>query len=108
MLSKNEQAALKFFVTELKSTIQNGDHIMLGWFVDTWNKRNANQKINDAGGRRIIRHIRDNGVIKRLMADRNGYFVAENRAQYDKYLKMIEGRMRRVANTYRAMLKQRR
>jgi len=103
---KNEVAAISFFVAELKTAEGKDQAITLGWFVDNWNRMNPKHKISDAGGKRIIRHIRDNGLVKRLMADQYGYFVAENKKAYDKYLNMLYRRMKKLQTTYTAMKRQ--
>lgn len=105
-LTKNEQAAVKYFAQELRTARGKDSAITLGYFVDKWNYMNPNQKINDASGKKIIRHIRDNGIIKRLMADRYGYFIADSQQEYEDYVDMIGRRAKRIMHTYKTMRNQ--
>lgn len=105
-LMKKEQAALSYFVAELKHTTKGAETaITLGYLVDQWN-RTAPHKIDDTNGKRIIRYIRNEGLVKRLMADRYGYFVAKNKKDYDTYLEMLRRRMSQISTTYKALARQ--
>lgn len=105
-MKKNEQLALRYFVTELRTAKGKDSAITVGYLVDRWNMANPKKKIDDTGGKRIIRHIRNEGIIKRLMADNYGYFIADNREAYERYLDMLHRRAKRVMNTYKAMANQ--
>jgi hypothetical protein len=105
-LSKKERAALPFFVHELLTTEGKDTAISLGWFVDNWNKKNRNQLLTDPDGRRIIRFIRNNGLVPRVMADRYGYFVASNAMAYNAYIEMLGRKLRRLNQTYQSLRNQ--
>mgnify|MGYP003434993252 FL=1 len=108
-LSKRERAALPFFIKELSGTEGPDSAITLGWFVDNWNRRhlkNAHHLLTDVDGRRIIRFIRNNGLVPRLMADRYGYFVASSSMAYNKYVEMLGRKLRRMNQTYQALRNQ--
>ena len=43
-------------------------------------------ELSDARVRKIISYIRNNNLLPLLCANSNGYFVAENLTEFDKYL----------------------
>lgn len=105
-LHKKLWPVVPFFVKELSATEGKDTAITLGWFVDNWNKRNRQNQITDPDGRRIIRFIRNNAVVPRLMADHYGYFVAGNSPEFHKYLNMLERKLHRLNATLTALKKQ--
>lgn len=104
-LTKNERAAIPFFVKELRTAKGKDAAITFGYLVDDWNYHNQ-KKISDIGGKKIIRHIRDEGLIKRLMADNYGYFIADNAKAYQNYLDMLARKIAKLRKTYVAMTRQ--
>jgi hypothetical protein len=105
-LTQNEAAAVQYFARELRTAKGADSAITNGYLVDNWNWKNPNQKINDASGRRIIRHIRVNGIIKKLMADSYGYFIANDDDAYNRYLDMLQRRIKTISRTHKAMRNQ--
>lgn len=49
-------------------------------------------KIDNARLRKIINHIRINGMVIGLIATSEGYYIAETRKELEVYLKSLEGR----------------
>lgn len=105
ILTKREQMAVDFFVELLKTTKGSDTAITNGYLVDNWN-RVAAKKISDISGRRIIRHIRITGLIRKLMADNYGYFIASNNKDYQRYLDMLTRRIKTLSRTHHAMKNQ--
>ena len=49
-------------------------------------------KVDNARLRKIINHIRINGMVIGLIATSDGYYIAETRKELEVYLKSLEGR----------------
>ena len=49
-------------------------------------------KVDNARLRKIINHIRVNGMVIGLIATSEGYYIAETRKELEVYLKSLEGR----------------
>lgn len=49
-------------------------------------------KVDNARLRKIINHIRINGMVIGLIATSEGYYIAETRKELEVYLKSLEGR----------------
>lgn len=54
--------------------------------------KDAGYKLNDARLRKIINHIRVNGLVKWLIATSKGYYVAANRSDVEQYIDSLKGR----------------
>lgn len=108
-LKPKEQAAVGFFIQILRTAEGSEAAVTFGYLVDNWNKKyykSKNKWLNDTQGKRIIRHIRDNGLVRRLMADNYGYFISDNKAKYENYLAMLERKIKKLSRTYNALKKQ--
>ena len=64
-------------------------------------------KLSDARVRKIISHIRNNNLLPLLCANSNGYFVAENLTEFDKYLDTFEKRVNTQIKTLKELKHQR-
>lgn len=105
-LKKKEQDALQFFIAQINKNGRTRT-ITINALLEAWNERvPLHQGLDVTSGKRIIRYIRDNALITRLMADRHGYFVANSKVEYTRYLEMLHRRAQKVQRTYTAMLKQ--
>lgn len=49
-------------------------------------------KVNDISVRKIINHIRLNGLLNCLVASGNGYYIATSKIEVEEYLKTLENR----------------
>jgi hypothetical protein len=108
-LTSREEKAVGFFIKVLETAEGADAAVTFGYLVDNWNKKHFKSKkyqITDIEGKRIIRYIRDTGLIRRLMADHYGYFIAENNSQYNKYLAMLERKIQKLSRTYNALKRQ--
>lgn len=47
---------------------------------------------NEARVRKVINHIRTNGIVKCLMATSRGYYIAQSREELETYIDSLEGR----------------
>jgi hypothetical protein len=64
-------------------------------------------KLSDARVRKIISYIRNNNLLPLLCANSNGYFVAENLTEFDKYLQTFEKRVNTQLKTLKELKHQR-
>ena len=64
-------------------------------------------KLSDARVRKIISHIRNNNLLPLLCANSNGYFVAENLTEFNKYLDTFEKRVNTQIKTLKELKHQR-
>lgn len=64
-------------------------------------------KLSDARVRKIISHIRNHNLLPLLCANSNGYFVAENLTEFDKYLDTFEKRVNTQIKTLKELKHQR-
>src|SRR6056300_275347 len=63
-------------------------------------------KINPKKLRDIIHDIRVNGIVKRLVAGGNGYWIAEYDYEVKEYLISLEGRMNQIRDIHEALKNQ--
>lgn len=63
-------------------------------------------KVNAPIVRKLIHYIRINGIIKRLIAGKNGYFVSNNAKQISVYLKRLAKMMREIGKFKQAICDQ--
>lgn len=108
-LKPKEQRAVDFFVRVLETAESSESAVTFGYLVDNWNKKHyksEKHQLNDDEGKRIIRYIRDNGLIRRLMADNYGYFIADNIDKYKDYLSILERKIQKLTKTYNALRRQ--
>lgn len=68
--------------------------------------RNAGYSISDARLRKIINHIRVNGIVKCLMASSNGYYVATSKKEVEKYLESLRGRYNAIKSIHDTFMEQ--
>jgi hypothetical protein len=54
--------------------------------------RSAGYQLNEARVRKIINHIRTNGMIKLLVATSKGYYIATKREEVEQYIDSLKGR----------------
>lgn len=62
--------------------------------------------LNDARLRKIIHHIRREGIVERLVATSAGYYVSNDKEEGRAYVKSLEGRERAVRDLKDAVKKQ--
>ena len=54
--------------------------------------KGAGYILNEARVRKIINHIRVNGLVKRLIATSKGYYIATSRQEMEQYIDSLRGR----------------
>jgi hypothetical protein len=65
-------------------------------------------KIDEVRVRKLINHIRLNGLIPGLCATSKGYFIAENETELSKFIESLEGRENAIKAVRLALVKQHR
>ena len=70
-------------------------------------KKKGYEELTDARVRKIISHIRNNNLLPLLCANSNGYFVAENLTEFDKYLETFAKRVNTQIKTLNELKHQR-
>lgn len=68
--------------------------------------KDADYKINDVRLRKIINHIRTNGLVKWLVATNRGYYVATSRDDVEQYIESLKGREDAIRAVRESMEKQ--
>jgi len=63
-------------------------------------------KITEARVRKIINHIRTNGLVSGLMATSNGYYIATHRTELKEYIESLRGRELAIRTVRQNMEKQ--
>jgi hypothetical protein len=48
--------------------------------------------LDEARVRKIINHIRTNGLVRWLIATNKGYYIAETREEVEQYIESLRGR----------------
>lgn len=51
--------------------------------------------------RKIINHIRYNGLVRCLVASSHGYYIAESKEQLDVYIESLQGRLDAIRSVLR-------
>ncbi len=67
----------------------------------------AGYQLNDSRLRKVINHIRCNGVVECLIAASNGYYVAETNAELRDYEQSLLGRELAIAAVRKSLTEQR-
>lgn len=62
--------------------------------------------INGARVRKLINHIRVNGLVPRLIATSDGYYIASDRRELDDYIESLRGRELAIRAVREAMERQ--
>ena len=62
--------------------------------------------INGARVRKLINHIRVNGLVPRLIATSDGYYIATDRRELDDYIESLRGRELAIRAVREAMERQ--
>lgn len=101
-LTAKEQQLLPWFVKGLsdkvgKERAVTSDQIAAGM------KKTFGQKVDGPRIRKIINHIRMNGLVPGLMATSEGYYVATTEAELNDYIESLEGRVVAIAAIMRCM-----
>lgn len=66
-------------------------------------KKNCNAKVDGPRIRKIINHIRLNGLVPGLMATSEGYYIATTPEELDEYIESLSGRVKAIAAVMRSM-----
>ena len=64
-------------------------------------------KVDEARIRKIINHIRINGMVIGLIATSDGYYIAQNQSEIDNYLQSLRGRENAIKAVRVSLEKQR-
>jgi len=67
----------------------------------------AGYQLTDTRLRKVINHIRTNGVVECLIATSNGYYVAETNAELRDYEQSLLGRELAIAQVRKSLTEQR-
>lgn len=63
-------------------------------------------KVSDARVRKIINHIRLNGLVTGLIATSEGYYIATSETELAEYVESLLGRITAISAVYSSMKKQ--
>lgn len=72
-------------------------------FLNRWG---GGYRINAARLRKVINHIRNNGLIDGLMASNKGYYIAQTRKELEDYILSLKGREDALAQLRRSITRQ--
>lgn len=67
---------------------------------------NTGQKLSDARVRKIINYIRINGLVKNLVSNSRGYYIASNRKEVEEYTLSLLERENAIKQVRIALLNQ--
>ena len=67
---------------------------------------NGYKKVSSARIRKIINHIRINGLIECLMATSYGYYITQDRCEMNDYIFSLKGRIEAIQAVLEAMIEQ--
>jgi len=60
-------------------------------------------KLNDARVRKLINYIRTHNLIPGLMASSKGYYISDNPAEIEKYIRSLQGREHAIRQVRKSM-----
>jgi predicted GTPase len=100
-----EQLLLPVFITGLSKRIGKDLAISNAEMVDILRKKDY--KISDVRVRKIINHIRTHGLVKGLIANSSGYFVATTIEEIHDYEKSLMDRENAIRAVRMSIRKQR-
>lgn len=65
--------------------------------------KSAGYKINGARFRKVVNHIRLNGLVLNLVSTSRGYYVATSRSDCERYIESLGERIRSITAVHDAM-----
>lgn len=68
--------------------------------------KGAGYILTEARLRKIINHIRVNGLVKRLIATSKGYYIATTRQEMEQYIESLKGREMAIRQVRESMERQ--
>lgn len=72
--------------------------------IDSYNKQGI--KLSSARVRKIINHIRINGLVSRVCATSDGYYIAANDEEFNEYLQSLHERINAQIIVYKSLRNQ--
>jgi hypothetical protein len=102
-LSKEELELVPLFITGLETKIGKKNSITGKAIRNRLKEKSI--LVSDARVRKIINHIRVNGLVKHLCATSNGYYVAATHFEIYDYLKSLHERISAQQAVYNVMHK---
>lgn len=104
-LTEYEKAALlPVMVNCLSKHIGEGQAITNGKMCEALNGKGYN--VNETRIRKLINHIRINGLVKCLVATSKGYFVATNAHELNSHISSLKGREDAIKTVRNALMEQ--
>lgn len=65
--------------------------------------KSKNYKISGARFRKVVNHIRINGLIENLVSTSKGYYIATDHSQVERYMESLGQRIRAITLVYDSM-----
>lgn len=90
-LSAEEMKLLPLFVKGFANKIGKGNAITNSQIRLAFLKKEV--RVPDTRVRKIVNHIRTQGLVKNLCASGEGYFIAANAAELEEYIKALRQRI---------------
>ena len=90
-------------VTVLKRCVGKANAITNKKIIDLYL---ADYPINPARLRKVLHYIRINHLVKGLIATGRGYFIAEQRKDFEDYIKSLDGRIGSIREVKQSMTEQ--
>ena len=103
-LTDYEKGLLPNIVSRLSKKIGKQNAVTSKEVVATY--KSAGYKMSSARWRKIIHHIRVNGLVKNLIATSNGYYIATTEKEKKDFITSLNQRINAITEVRNAMLKQ--
>jgi hypothetical protein len=104
-LTPEELQLVPMFIEGLKTKIGKDNSITGGEIQKAFAEK-MNLKVGGARIRKIINHIRINGLVKYLCATSKGYYVANKKAEIEEYLTSLHERISAQTKVYTVLKEQ--
>lgn len=101
-LTSKEQQLVPWFIKGLETHVGKGNPVTSDQ-IATGMKATFGVKVDGPRIRKIINHIRLNGLVPGLMATSEGYYIATTPEELDEYIKSLSGRITAIAAVKRSI-----
>lgn len=100
-----EKTLIKPFINGLKTHVGKNNAVTSKKII-VGIQKNLGKKINDARVRKIINHIRREGLVRNLIASSKGYYIENNIYELRQYITSLEQRAQAIQDVANALRKQ--
>ena len=106
-LSDSEKQMLPALVNLLQDRIGKQNSIKNYALCKVLNETyNFSNKFNDARIRKMINYIRNKGLVPRLMATSDGYYVTTDSVELESFIRSLNGRIAAITKVRDSMVEQ--